>query len=620
MVHGGGHHRSGGGGGGGGGGASRPSPPVTRQNHGSGHHASSRSGGNQTTRITDNNQSSNRSTSSNTIGWWGQQQQHQHYYHQPAPVIVHQPAPVIVGVYPSYPRPYHTTTTTRGRGVRGVGHAEPHVPRRNDNGDEDDDCCDCDADCCSCCCFNLCCQVLCIGVLCRACCGSSSSSSDHHRQQPASSSSSSRNLHGLNEQQRGKCCHGGGLGAFLSLFLILISIAASGMKDDWTMNAGETRRVQPSFFTKAVTITATTGSSSSSGSSTNVNVYDMPTCPPLTGPIVTMQDSHTLTLGAGDYQYDYFYLNAGSTIQLQVKQQQQKNAGSSSSSTQVFIFQGQDKLNDLENGNADNQDFDDFARNALVSRSITGSGASANLMYRVKTSDIYILVYDNTSSSSSSDYHYNYNMQSDSVIDVDFQLSLTSFDLANHTPMCQETAAVPGRPGQECVVDYSSVSRGGCIIVQATGGSGSGSFVHVQVAGHRQWILLFLCASIPFFIGLFATRYCRRDTEGHGGYEPVFTAADVNPPPTAPQYYTRTDDESNTPPPPPPQPSAPPAPFDSSTDPLFIPPPIEAPTAAAVAAATPFAEAHIIVDPNDDYRSIPIVSAENVVAIPAEKQ
>lgn len=594
MVHGGGHHRSGGGGGGGGGdgGSSRP----VRHNHGSGHH--NRNQGNR--RSADNNR-----TSSN-ISWWAavnstHHHHHQHQQHQP-PVVVY---------------PYHTT-----------GGADGHVSRqRQERHGGNDDC-----DYCGTCCCNLCCQALCLGMLCRACC-SSSSSSNRHDQQVFSSSrnASASSNNGNNEpiRRQGGCCHG--LGTFLSIFLLLILIASSGMKNDWTMNAGETRRVQPSFFTKSVTITTATGSSNS-GSSSSVNVYDLTSCPALTGPVVTIQDSHTLTLGAGDYQYDYFYLNAGSTIQLKVMQQQQKTGSSySSSSTEVFFFQGQDKLNDLENGNADNQDADDFARNALVQRYISGAGATASLMYRVKTTDVYILVYDNVSL-------YSSNMQS--VIAVDYQVSLTSFDLSNQTPTCQEEETAGGPSLQECVVDYSMSGSGnrGCIIVQATGGGGSvfqEAIVHVQVTGHRQWILLLFCASIPFFIGMFMTHYYRRshNINTGEGYEPVFAAAeDVNPPPTAP-HYTTTDyynnNESNTPPTaPPPQPSAPPAPFfdgesySSGGDPLFNTPPPMAPTTAAVAAAaaaTPlFAEAHILVD-QQDFSSIPIVTAENVVAIPAEK-
>ena len=105
-------------------------------------------------------------------------------------------------------------------------------------------------------------------------------------------------------------------GLALSLIMGIVLVALSGIRTEWTLNAGESRRIETPILQRNIIV-----SSSSSGNSHRLDamVYDLDECPPLTGPPVTFQDYKNVSVAIGAYEYDYFFLNKGSNIDVQVE-------------------------------------------------------------------------------------------------------------------------------------------------------------------------------------------------------------------------------------------------------------------------------------------------------------
>ncbi len=101
------------------------------------------------------------------------------------------------------------------------------------------------------------------------------------------------------------------IGLCVSIIVMIILLALSGINTTWTLNAGETRRIETPILSRQITVKATR---STSRLPLNAVVYSLASCPPLTGPPLVVRDSRVFHLRPEEYQYDYLYLNTWSSI------------------------------------------------------------------------------------------------------------------------------------------------------------------------------------------------------------------------------------------------------------------------------------------------------------------
>jgi hypothetical protein len=198
-------------------------------------------------------------------------------------------------------------------------------------------------------------------------------------------------------------------------------------------------------------------------------------------------------LAPDDYRFDFFYLTEGSEIILEVYQTE--------GVSNVFIIQGETQLR-LIQGNVEYDDGkgEDYilSKDALVKHYVSpGDNGHASMRYRVKQSDMYVLVYENASK-----------LPGD--LSVFYHVVLTTYNLDGHTPACVsansrfwkgEPCSIRSHPGKTC------------LLVHAESGWDSG--VIVTISGNRNWVVLILCSLIPLAIGIFGlvwfyTKHCRK--------------------------------------------------------------------------------------------------------------
>jgi hypothetical protein len=170
-------------------------------------------------------------------------------------------------------------------------------------------------------------------------------------------------------------------------------------------------------------------------------------CPPLTGPLGTLQDTkHVVLNGGADYQYAYFHLNQGSVISVDVQQL--------SGSTNIFLLQGPAELYALRmDDNEPTQHFSKLKWSAEYNSTLQFS-------YQVQHSDLYILYYENKAKLQS---------LSESELNISYRVDLTTHDLTGYQPRC--TATESSSP-DGCLWPLDSSKKKetltySCIVVQA---------------------------------------------------------------------------------------------------------------------------------------------------------
>mmetsp|Transcript_9556 Transcript_9556/g.15922 ORF Transcript_9556/g.15922 Transcript_9556/m.15922 type:complete len:424 (+) Transcript_9556:216-1487(+) len=267
--------------------------------------------------------------------------------------------------------------------------------------------------------------------------------------------------HNSNNNDTKDCCRDCHPGcpfiSFSSIFFMILLII-SGVNEDWTLNAGETRKIQ----TKA---TLNTKVFVASNIPDSTSIYTFPgACPPLTGPLVSLESTQDISLAQGDYQYDYFYLNAGSSLDVTV--------GQESGATNVILVRGLAAVED-SNGQSDDDSFS-FEGSLLVKK-YAGAGQTAHVKYTVRDTDTYVVIYDNAS-----------NKHHGSKATVSYNVTLTTYNLEGKEPV------------SDCAGSLSCQINVGhdCILVRAD------KEVTVHVSTSRRWGVLLLFSSIPILIGL----------------------------------------------------------------------------------------------------------------------
>jgi hypothetical protein len=185
-----------------------------------------------------------------------------------------------------------------------------------------------------------------------------------------------------------------------------------------------------------------------------LNVYQIPPkvpkqpaiCPPLTGPLDTLQDTQHVVLNGDEYQYAYFHLNQGSVISVDVQQGR--------GSTDIFLLQGPAELFALH--------MDDYEPTQHASKLKWSADNNSKLQfsYQVQHSDLYILFYENKAK---------LKVQSESELNIWYRVDLTTHDLTGYQPRC--TSAESSSP-DGCLWSFDSSETKekltySCIVVQA---------------------------------------------------------------------------------------------------------------------------------------------------------
>jgi hypothetical protein len=186
-----------------------------------------------------------------------------------------------------------------------------------------------------------------------------------------------------------------------------------------------------------------------------LNVYQIPpkvpkqpaVCPPLTGPLGTLQDTQYVVLNGDEYQYAYFHLNQGSVIAVDVQQ--------FSGSTNIFLLQGPAELYALR------MDDDEPTAHSSKLKWSTDNNSTLQFSYQVQHSDLYILFYENKAKQ--------LKFQSESELNLSYRVQLTTHDLTGYQPRC--TAAESSSPdGCLWFLDSSKTKeelKYSCIVGQA---------------------------------------------------------------------------------------------------------------------------------------------------------
>jgi hypothetical protein len=288
-------------------------------------------------------------------------------------------------------------------------------------------------------------------------------------------------------------------GLVLSILVCIVLLALSGINATWTLNAGESRRIEIPILNRQIVL------SSSYISSTMVLdalVYDLKTCPPLTGPPVSLNATREITLGLGEYQYDYFFLNTGSTIDLTVEQSQGNSI--------IYILEGANALRRLETPSTDD---DPFGKDIVV-QGQAAAGGNVTLSYKVKQSDIYTLVYDNALTTTS-----------EANLTAHYKVEMTTYEVKDDVPICSSLR-------MKCELDHPN--RGSCLLVQAYSEHIDHSqVVTVKVHGKRSWLQILIYSVLPYLIAMALARIFNP----RSSYQAVgLDRSGEFPPPTTPQH------------------------------------------------------------------------------------
>eukprot|EP00521_Asterionellopsis_glacialis_P009344 CAMPEP_0195285272 /NCGR_PEP_ID=MMETSP0707-20130614/3167_1 /TAXON_ID=33640 /ORGANISM="Asterionellopsis glacialis, Strain CCMP134" /LENGTH=346 /DNA_ID=CAMNT_0040344745 /DNA_START=179 /DNA_END=1219 /DNA_ORIENTATION=+ len=263
-------------------------------------------------------------------------------------------------------------------------------------------------------------------------------------------------------------------GMFCALIIFFILMAVSFEYDDWTLNGGESRSVSLPRLTKGLQFHSNIVS--------GIDIYALKdACPPLTGPIVQLNDEFDVSLARGDYQYDYFYLNKASSLKVNISQ----TTGASS----VIVIQGKEHFDCWKD---DDCDFNG-SRHVVMKR-YAGAHQVAHIKYTAPESDFYVVIYDNAS-------------KSNGHCIVEYHADLTSYNLDGLSPIPQSWCDASG----SCFVENKDKDLQ-CILVQAKKDQQN---VTVKVEGRRQWGAIFSITLTPIAIALFFTYLDGKKEEEH---------------------------------------------------------------------------------------------------------
>jgi hypothetical protein len=265
------------------------------------------------------------------------------------------------------------------------------------------------------------------------------------------------------------------IGLCISIIVVIILLALSGINTTWTLNAGETRRIETPILSRQITVKAMR---STSRLPLNAVVYSLASCPPLTGPPLVVRDSRVFHLSPEEYQYDYFYLNTGSSISMNSTQKQ--------GSTTLYILEGKNALRRLQSPGPED---DPFGIDSVEEASIT-EGENATVSYTVKQSDVYTLVYDNPSATNPSD------------LSTQYDVVMTTYDLKKYDPQCNKLSE-----SQPCIVRRPD--KGSCLLIQADKNRNptSTQAVTVKIHSNRRWFPILIFSIIPYLFGWLAAIY-----------------------------------------------------------------------------------------------------------------
>lgn len=321
------------------------------------------------------------------------------------------------------------------------------------------------------------------------------------------------------------------------LYLLLSAATAGGLywytsrssHQAWTMSPGESRHVATAgFLTDSVNVISTSSNrrhrhnGSNETISLGMAVYAMetPTCPPLTGPPVTLDaPPQELVLLHNAFEYQYFYLNKRSTMQVTVHQ--------TKGATNILVLKGNKVLARIQDKKKDaslykwgghdvisdlNMAF--YMEQIVVERvSWTHGHAPIQFSFTSPSNDVYVLLYDNAASNEPAAFNVSYHMV------------LTTYDLDGLAPWCSHSAPVDPSALEEdssftCPPIHAA--EAGCIIVQATESHGDDNStidrtflvgdggVDITLETTRQWMYMGGISLLPSALLALTLWYRRR--------------------------------------------------------------------------------------------------------------
>lgn len=321
------------------------------------------------------------------------------------------------------------------------------------------------------------------------------------------------------------------------IYLLVSAATAGGLywytslssHQSWTMSPGESRHVATAgFLTDSVNVMSSSSSrrhhhNSNETITLGMAVYAMesPTCPPLTGPPVTLDaPPQELVLLHNAFEYQYFYLNKRSTMQVTVHQTkgatnilvlkgnkvlariQDKKKGAS-----LYKWDGHDVISDLDMA---------FSMEQIVVERVSWTHGHAPIQFSFTSpsNDVYVLLYDNAASNEPAAFNVSYHMV------------LTTYDLEGLAPWCSHSAPVEPSSGlsEESFFTCPPIdaAEAGCIIVQATESHGDDNStidrtflvgdggVGITLETTRQWIYIGTISLLPSVLLAVALWYRRR--------------------------------------------------------------------------------------------------------------
>jgi hypothetical protein len=272
--------------------------------------------------------------------------------------------------------------------------------------------------------------------------------------------------------------------SFFSIILMVVLLVSSSVTETWTLNPGETRRVNVrGWFTRELRVASQTPQS--------VNIYSIAdNCPSLTGPPLLLSATSNIKLAPDDYQYDYVYLNKGSMIDINVTQKY--------GSTNVMILKGYDSLQDVD----EEDDDESFTKRAILAR-FAGEGTTVRVQYAVVSSDTYVLLYDNASTEKGR-------------FVVSYAVNGTTYDLSGRAPVSSSSPL-------ECDLPLGTKANA-CILIQALGEGSTESkeAKTIYLSSEKRWSTILIASTIPILLGLLLK--CRSFL---GGSSPLDAQADT---------------------------------------------------------------------------------------------
>jgi len=230
-------------------------------------------------------------------------------------------------------------------------------------------------------------------------------------------------------------------------FIVWVIYMVSFDPKDWTLLAGETRKISANAFTRNVQIDS---------SAAAVSVYNLAQCPSLTAPVLHEFLLGDFVLSTRKFAEIFIYMNEGSTMDVVASQE------TDGSTLTIWLFQGETKEKLIRNATRT-----DVFDNPI--REYHTNDAKTHFTYKATRDDIFTIVFFNPSyTEASGDLSYV------------FMFNLTTYNLKDEEPTCANTT--------ECVIDDPA----GCLLVQSQ--SDDKTAVSVEFVPRRVLIAFLCCA------------------------------------------------------------------------------------------------------------------------------